>query len=258
MTQPDEVSVEEALGEAILAVGSAEFVPALVSYMRAIAPFSGVFLTRLGARGAPEHVYDDVRAERRVAVVDQYLDGAWLLDPFVEEIRKDPADRVLKLSDVAPDRFQRSSYYQRYYRTLTLRDEIGVFVRLGDGPTLFYSIGRRAGEPPFRRKEAEALRKALPVIAALNRRHFDSAYLTPAADAGAVDDAMVHFGEDVLTAREREIAGLILKGHSSRSIAELTRIATGTVKIHRKNIYRKLGISSQSELFSTFLDRVAG
>ena len=57
----------------------------------------------------------------------------------------------------------------------------------------------------------------------------------------------------MLTHRECEIAGLILKGHSSKSIARIIEISPGTVKIHRKNIYRKLGISSQSELFSLFL-----
>jgi len=57
-----------------------------------------------------------------------------------------------------------------------------------------------------------------------------------------------------LTAREREIVALMLQGHSSRSIAEAVAISVGTVKNHRKNIYRKLAVHSQSELFARFLD----
>ena len=55
------------------------------------------------------------------------------------------------------------------------------------------------------------------------------------------------------TEREREITQLILRGHSSQSIAFNLGISLGTVKTHRKNAYAKLGISSQSELLSLFL-----
>jgi FixJ family two-component response regulator len=34
-------------------------------------------------------------------------------------------------------------------------------------------------------------------------------------------------------------------------------ISSGTVKVHRKNIYAKLGIMSQSELFSIFLNALS-
>jgi DNA-binding CsgD family transcriptional regulator len=52
------------------------------------------------------------------------------------------------------------------------------------------------------------------------------------------------------------VATLILKGHSSASVSTVAGITVGTVKIHRKNIYRKLSISSQSELLSNFLRSV--
>ena len=61
-----------------------------------------------------------------------------------------------------------------------------------------------------------------------------------------------------LTRREREVVRLVLRGHSSNSIGRQFKITTGTVKIHRKNIYAKLGISSQSELFSHFISYLSG
>ena len=51
-----------------------------------------------------------------------------------------------------------------------------------------------------------------------------------------------------LSPREQMIVSLILRGHSSASIANRLVIAEGTVKNHRKNIYAKLAISSQTEL----------
>jgi DNA-binding CsgD family transcriptional regulator len=68
-----------------------------------------------------------------------------------------------------------------------------------------------------------------------------------------VTGAFEKFGEGVLTRRERDVVRMVLRGHSSESIGRHLEISTGTVKIHRKNLYGKLGISSQSELFSKFI-----
>ena len=59
--------------------------------------------------------------------------------------------------------------------------------------------------------------------------------------------------QDLLTAREIEVIGMILKGYSAAAIADGLSITHGTVKVHRKNAYRKLRISSQAELFSLFI-----
>ncbi len=59
-----------------------------------------------------------------------------------------------------------------------------------------------------------------------------------------------------LTRREAEIAEAMLAGHSSKSMARLLAISAETVKVHRRNLYAKLGIASQAELFSMFLARM--
>lgn len=61
------------------------------------------------------------------------------------------------------------------------------------------------------------------------------------------------FGSECLTKRERDVVHLILIGHSSNSIAAKLCVSLSTVKTHRRNIYYKLKISSQAELFSLFL-----
>ena len=63
--------------------------------------------------------------------------------------------------------------------------------------------------------------------------------------------------DGLLPPRAVEITSLILRGHSTMSIAERLGIVEGTVKIHRKNIYHKLGISSQAELFGTFIRQLS-
>ncbi|MNP83256.1 Response regulator protein TodT [compost metagenome] len=61
---------------------------------------------------------------------------------------------------------------------------------------------------------------------------------------------------DALSPREHQVARMILKGHSSMSISLNLDIALPTVKTHRKNIYAKLGIATQSELMGLFLDGI--
>ena len=65
--------------------------------------------------------------------------------------------------------------------------------------------------------------------------------------------ALRHRG-DCLTEREREIAHLLLRGHSVKSSARVLEISPETVRMHRKNLYTKLEISSQAELFALFID----
>jgi len=52
---------------------------------------------------------------------------------------------------------------------------------------------------------------------------------------------------EALTAREREILALVAEGWSSDGIGARLGIATKTVKKHRENIRRKLGITSVAE-----------
>lgn len=60
-----------------------------------------------------------------------------------------------------------------------------------------------------------------------------------------------------MTERECRIAQLILRGHSTRSLAERLDVSEDTIKSHRKHIYTKLDIGAQSELFALFIDSLA-
>lgn len=61
----------------------------------------------------------------------------------------------------------------------------------------------------------------------------------------------------LLTERECRVAQYLLRGHSTRSLSERLGISEDTVKTHRKNLYTKLDIAKQSELFSLFIDSLA-
>ena len=64
---------------------------------------------------------------------------------------------------------------------------------------------------------------------------------------------MTSFGGGCLTPRASEVVNAILHGNASKAIAALLGISVETVKLHRKNAYRKLGVRNQSELFYRFI-----
>ncbi|MDA0596821.1 MAG: response regulator transcription factor [Chloroflexi bacterium] len=68
----------------------------------------------------------------------------------------------------------------------------------------------------------------------------------------AIADTEPYSAESVrlLSRREVQIAGLIADGGSNKKIASQLDLAEGTVKVHVRNIFVKLGISNRSELTS--------
>ncbi|GAB5434920.1 MAG: helix-turn-helix transcriptional regulator [Falsiruegeria mediterranea] len=243
----------EDVAVAIRAVGTSNFMPELLNLMRGAASFKGAFVSLLNAGKAPEHVYDNVRAERRSVVVDRWLDRAWLLDPFVVRFIGERHEPVMVLRDVAPDRFANSDYFRIYYKTLFLKDEIGVFVTIANG-TLFLSLGPSEGATRFTRRDVKKLTELHPIISALCEQHFHRSPSSGQFEKSEVDfDGVIDKVCKGLTQREIEVVQFLLRGHSTRSIALLLGVSPATIKVHRKNIYRKLGISSQSALFSVFL-----
>ncbi|MFD1158888.1 response regulator transcription factor [Roseovarius aestuarii] len=132
--------------------------------------------------------------------------------------------------------------------------EVIVLVNLPNNTVLDFSFLSPLGS----RQTLDAkssLERLFPILNAVVLRQF--AVSPNSLDAentlSGQEDRFHDFGGNVLTVREREIAQLILIGHSSNSISLNLRISLATVKSHRRNIYSKLQISSQAELFSLFL-----
>jgi DNA-binding CsgD family transcriptional regulator len=263
---PSGVSLREdqrarSLSKAIDAIGQASFLPNLLDYIRVDVPFSGVLLVMLDRDNRMFHIFDTIRSPYRIEL-DMYIDGVYHLDPFYTRFCKDRKSSVMSIRDVAPDRFNLTEYYRRYYRNIELEDEMAIFADLQDGRFLFFSISRRAGAARFRRRELRSMSRDLPVLTALCRQHFGESVYSQENLSGDIGErrmeyALERFGESALTPREHEVAVCILKGHSSKSLAREIEISPETVKIHRRNIYRKLGIFTQSELFLRFLNTLA-
>lgn len=190
----------------------------------------------------------------------QYLDGAYLLDPFYRASMEGVPSGFYTLSSVVPDDFFNSEYFRLYYRFSNLVDEIAYLLALDDGSYLHISLAKVEA---YSEDELTVFKALAPWVLTVLERHWASTNLKQEVSASDVDmhkhvnHAFEHFGSSVLTDRECEIARLILHGHSTKSMAVKLDISIETVKVHRRNLYNKLDISSQPELFSLFLESLA-
>ena len=194
-----------------------------------------VFAECPGADGTPDHLFQD------------YLNGLYLLDPFYIASREHARTGLLRLAEVAPEHFELTEYYQRYFRLNVVADEIQFNCHLPDGRTLCLSLGSKQRFDP---QQIALLSLIQPWVVSLLRQRLPHELNQVSAPQPPIqkDD----WGAQ-LTARELDVGRLMLSGCSSKEIARKLEISVETVKVHKKHMYSKLGIKSQSELFSIFL-----
>ena len=255
----------ELLGRAIANAGAENGPRSMLSFLRTLLPFTSSLSTVVFPDEPPILLHHDIPPARREMVVGAYLRGAYLLDPFYAHVCENPGTQVARLGDIQPDHFRKTEFFRSYYANARLADEIGILVERGGGAHIFVSLGLATGAGRFSRRGHERLVRLLPVVVALLLRNwghvpsrgdntFEEDRSTPHVDLGRI----LECGEfERLTTREREVVELVLLGHSSKSIARQLDIAVGTVKNHRKHVYRKLGIGSQSALFARFINLIS-
>ncbi|NVK42916.1 MAG: helix-turn-helix transcriptional regulator [Oceanospirillaceae bacterium] len=195
-------------------------------------------------------------SQRLSPTLTKYINEVYLLDPLFNAIQNGLGAGVHRLREIAPDSFESTEYYRSCYHEFDLVDEIILVIPLDNDVIFTVSLGRKSNLGTITRAERNTLNSVFPVISALVRQFWitqSSEYVPDEQEKTSMEYALSTFGSGVLTKREQEITGLILQGHSSKSIAQLLDISAGTVKVHRKNIHARLNTSTQSELFSMFL-----
>lgn len=262
MTDRDGLNWDSQLAETILSLGESTFWPRLENALKELVNFD--FAVIFGYRGdeVPLNLHNSFDPRRLDIHVTKYLDGPYLLDPFFQACRANNAPGLYRLKEVAPDRFYQSEYYRSYYKETDLAEEIGFLFRLPKETYIVLSLMRVRSSSVFSGKEMKQLRSVEKTVRALALQHwkYTEAIYSDSSDGfdqrvvqKRVNEVFKTFGASILTTRECEVVGLVLRGYSSEAIADILGIAKGTVKTYRRSIYAKLGISSQSELFSMFI-----
>ncbi len=239
----------------------------------ALAAFDLSVVFAYPANRPPIYLYDGFRKGFVDRSMDAYLRGAYLLDSVYVACMNNIAPGVYRLSELAPDDFFTGDYYNSglvhpciSMDRGSLAEEVVFIANLEAGFKAAYSIMRSYGHEPFGVEEMAALRTVAPVICQAVAQHWRGLRASPGSGSSIawsargeeMELAFETFGEGVLTRREQEIVRLTLRGHSALSASAMLGLSEGTVKNHRKHIYAKLRVGTQSELFQRFIEHLLG
>lgn len=249
-----------AAGRIVERIGSDGFPAALAAGLRELVAIDFVVAFGYPGSSRPLDLYDDFPDDRRRLHVEEYLEGPYLLDPFFLASLDQGRSGLWRLREIAPDRFYQGEYFRNYYVQTGLSEEIGYLVDVNPGLTVVVSLMRT--DRRFTAAEVRTLGQVWPVVAAASRRHWQDLPLTVGEPSTAIrqgiEQAFRTIGAGILTPRERQVVEHTLRGHSAEAAGRILGISPGTVRIHRRNIYSKLRISSQGELFSHFITAMLG
>ncbi len=255
---------EASLGAAIAALKGDLFEARLHDWLNRCLEIDNITILAYYQNRAPSVIYTQAADPQVYAQLDTvYVDGAYLLDPFHELHVKRAPKGVYRLRDIAPDQFHRNPYYTIYYRSTTLIDELTFVSYPGKGVSLHICLGRDAtSNRKFSSRDAEIAQRIAPIAVGLAEVHWSG--LSSSGDfkdsevaQRLIDAAKAEHGVS-LSGRQAAVALLILRGHSSASIGLRLGISPQTVKVFRKQLYRKCMISSQAELFSLMMPLLRG
>lgn len=235
-----------------------DFPESLAKTLKSIVEFDYIVIFGYVGTQPPLALYNDFPDSRRLLHVEEYQAGPYLLDPFFLASTGEVDAGLWRLSEIAPDRFYQGEYFRNYYAQTGLAEEVGYLVNVHDGLTIVVSLMRRTKR--FTKAEIRTLKGIWPIIETTCRKNWQATARRgespPPILGESVERAFRSIGEGVLTPREREVVEHTLRGHSADAIGKLLGISSGTVRIHRRNIYSKLRINSQGELFSVFITAI--
>ena len=249
------------LTAAIAGLGGDDFAARVLAFMRAMVTFDSAVMMAYPEDAKLVVLHDELDAGDRAPFDGPYRNGLYLLSPLYIESHAGRRG-YFHISEIAPEGFTESEFYQLYYSTNDSIDQVAFLMESGNGTPLVLSLERTSALPPFNDAEKTTLTGLVDLVAELVRQQQWPDVLintTPAPlDMHAhLQQVMAMFGSSTLTPRERDVVRLILRGYPSKSVARELDISTQTEQVHRKNIYQKLGISSHSELFTLFFDAIA-
>lgn len=236
----------------VTAIGTPNFMSVLVGEVAKNQPtaFSMVFAHRAGVQ--PEVLHDELSPSGYSDGVENYVNETFSRNPFYQALVHERPEGLLTAGNLKEPKANAEPRAEAL--TASADEELGFLTRgwpagmqecvlsapLSNETVIEISFSSASSEQnDLMRSHLEAIS---PFLIECIKKHFEVASIN--RDLGAREIW------EKLTEREVQVAQLILTGHGSEAIGLKLNLALPTVKTHRRNIYRKLGISSQAELFA--------
>jgi len=250
------------ISRAIAALGTDKFFPALVEAINGQIRIDYPQVWLYHRNLPPRVLYHEIPEHAIASQVDDYLEGPYREDPFYEASMNQPRARIYRLSRVTLGKLEQSEYYQDYYGDTGTVDEAIYLSKLQGGNVINLSMMRLPQHGAFSDEEYQSLYLLADPVSELLKSHsehndFAVTHLIQPGIDHQIDLAFRTFGASLLSPREKDVMELMLRGYGTDTSGDRLGIAVETVRRHRKSIYRKLDVCSQTDLFSLFLNSMS-
>ncbi|PCH75503.1 MAG: helix-turn-helix transcriptional regulator [Rhodobacteraceae bacterium] len=252
----------------IRTIGSGSFFADFGKVVGRIAPYDSLLFFLYRPDAAPVLMAQFGVSDKFQRGLNNYLDHTYLLNPVYQAFKSSVPSGVYSMSDLMPDGYGDLIGAVEFEVKIDDRETIGyltpgwpkhteellLLINLPDGSMVELTILRQRAVG-FSDQEFADISQVFATASAVFHKHWELVNQDFSAHVGqpSLDSSFVDFGADVLTEREKEVVKLVLTGHSSESISLRLGTSVATIKTHRRNIYAKLKIGSQAELFFRFI-----
>ncbi len=134
------------------------------------------------------------------------------------------------------------------------QESLSLLINLPEDSMIEIAILRQS-DIGFKNSEVTLLKQVFPIFETAVRKHYEvtEQQINSVSKSPSLISSFEKFGSEILTKREREVVKLMLTGHSGLAVSQIMGTSLSTAKTHRRNIYMKLEISSQAELFNIII-----
>lgn len=243
---------QQTLAHLVGEIGRCGFEPSLINTMQQLVGADHCVLISYSAtRRHPNTLFSGGAIARQLAQECRrlYDDTYFERDPNRPELNSPSARRTTdtEVRSVHPEELEDLDYRRLLIERCGIREKL-AFIIQGRGQAYCLNLYRLRPRPGG--LDAGGLQAQAPLLAAVIERHISLvAEQNVRFDRDWVGARLEFCCAGLLTRREQEVACHIVLGYSSDAIALDLGISINTVLSHRKNLYEKLGIGTQNQLF---------
>jgi len=260
------------ISNAIDAVGKDRLPTLLIKLIKFRIKIDAAILIIYRPESKPILLNSTFKEKRAKLGLNNYINDTYVLNPAYLSFKKGETRGITKITEISGKDSIKSVHYTNYKIKEARDEDLGFLTegwpeRLEEISILFDLPNKEMGElaifkkkiSGFNKSDLNTLQVLEPLIYSIFKNHWSTARQNIICEKSLSNKNKRYdsFGENTLSPREMEVAKLIFEGHSGNSIAANLDIAITTVKSHRKNMYKKLGIGSQQELFSRYIDSIS-
>lgn len=211
-----------------------------VDVLAALAPAALVFAFTVDDLGVPDRtVAVRGRASTAPEAFVELLRRLEPIDPFSPRRAQECRATVLSVRELGGLQRFGKSLYGSHVQAHGYGAPAFVYLRRDGAIVAGIGLLPDADEPPLDARTVHLLRLLVPVL--------EPSLVDTAARAEPEGVPVAAVGQS-LTAREREVAGLVAGGWSNADIARALTMSQATVKTHLTKIYAKVGVRTRTQL----------